>query len=104
GRNATTAQVIKILLCPSDPLPENVVEITGASPLPPPWSWGFYGMSSYGGSAGKRSLPSGVPPAFPHISRDGIYWVSTVGRDEETVRKYIREQEGWDRQQGELFE
>jgi REP element-mobilizing transposase RayT len=32
------------------------------------------------------------------------YWVSTVGRDEETVRKYIREQEGWDRQQGELFE
>src|SRR5262245_5731102 len=32
------------------------------------------------------------------------YWVSTVGRDEETVRKYMREQEGWDRQQGELFE
>ena len=32
------------------------------------------------------------------------YWVSTVGRDEATVRKYIREQEGWDRQQGELFE
>ena len=32
------------------------------------------------------------------------YWVSTVGRDEETVRKYIRDQEGWDRQQGELFE
>jgi hypothetical protein len=24
--------------------------------------------------------------------------------DEEAVRKYIREQEGWDRQQGELFE
>jgi putative transposase len=32
------------------------------------------------------------------------YWVSTVGRDEEVVRKYIREQESWDRQQGELFE
>ena len=32
------------------------------------------------------------------------YWVSTVGRDEEAVRKYIREPEGWDRQQGELFE
>ena len=32
------------------------------------------------------------------------YWVSTVGRDEEAVRKYIRAQEGWDRQQGELFE
>ena len=30
------------------------------------------------------------------------YWVSTVGRDEAAVRKYIREQENWDRQ-GELF-
>jgi len=80
GRNATTAQVIKILLCPSDPLPENVVEVTGASPLPPPWSWGFYGMSSYGGSAGKRSLPSGGPPAFPDISRDGIYFIDSCVR------------------------
>ena len=32
------------------------------------------------------------------------YWVSTVGRDEDAVRKYIREQEGWEREQGELFE
>ncbi len=32
------------------------------------------------------------------------YWVSTVGRDEEAVRKYVREQEGWDRDQPELFE
>ena len=32
------------------------------------------------------------------------YWVSTVGRDEAVVRKYIREQEDWDRRQGELFE
>ena len=32
------------------------------------------------------------------------YWVSTVGRDEEAVRKYIRDQEGWDREQGELFD
>ncbi len=32
------------------------------------------------------------------------YWVSTVGRDEEAVRKYVREQEAWDRDQGELFE
>ena len=35
GRDATQAQVIKILLCPSDPLPEPVVELTAAvgSPL-----------------------------------------------------------------------
>jgi putative transposase len=32
------------------------------------------------------------------------YWVSTVGRDEASVRRYIREQESWDRQQGRLFE
>jgi putative transposase len=32
------------------------------------------------------------------------YWVSTVGRDEEQVRRYIREQEKWDENQGKLFE
>ena len=32
------------------------------------------------------------------------YWVSTVGRDESAVRKYIREQEDRDRQQSKLFE
>lgn len=32
------------------------------------------------------------------------YWVSTVGRDEEQVRRYIREQEKWDEDQGKLFE
>ena len=32
------------------------------------------------------------------------YWISTVGRDEAAVRKYIREQECWDRGQGQLFE
>ena len=34
------------------------------------------------------------------------YWVSTVGRDEELVRKYIREQDEQDRDrdQGQLFE
>ena len=32
------------------------------------------------------------------------YWVSTVGRDEGAVRKYIREQEERDHQQSKLFE
>ena len=32
------------------------------------------------------------------------YWVSTVGRDEAAVRRYIREQEHWDQGQGRLFE
>jgi len=32
------------------------------------------------------------------------YWVSTVGRDETQVRRDIREQENWDKNQGKLFE
>ncbi len=32
------------------------------------------------------------------------YWVSTVGRDEQAVRKYIREQEAQARDQPELFQ
>ncbi len=31
------------------------------------------------------------------------YWVSTVSRNEATLRRYIREQEDHDRQQGHLF-
>ena len=38
-----------------------------------------------------------------HFGAQG-YWVSTVGRDEETVRQYIREQDHWDQGQGQLFD
>src|SRR5262249_18117819 len=78
GRNAITAHVIKLLLCPSDPLPETVTQLTGG--VAPPWSHGFYGMSSYGGNARPRAAPAGAAPAFPGISRDGICWIdSCVG-------------------------
>ena len=74
-RDATQAQVIKILLCPSDPLPETVVEFTlaiGSSPPPPPpWAFGFYGMSSYGGNAGERSVPSS------RMTRDGVFFIDS---------------------------
>jgi prepilin-type N-terminal cleavage/methylation domain-containing protein/prepilin-type processing-associated H-X9-DG protein len=80
GKNATQAHVIMLLVCPSDPLPERVVEQTAANWLPPAWSRGFYGMSSYGGNAGTRSTPTGSPPAFPDITRDGIFWIdSSIG-------------------------
>jgi prepilin-type N-terminal cleavage/methylation domain-containing protein/prepilin-type processing-associated H-X9-DG protein len=75
GRNATTAQVIQILLCPSDPLPQPVIQSTLL--LNPPWSWGFYGMSSYGGNAGKRSVHTGFAPAFPFMTRDGIFFIDS---------------------------
>ena len=38
-----------------------------------------------------------------HFGAPG-YWVSTVGRDEAAVRRYIREQENWDQGQGKLFD
>ena len=74
GTNATTAQVIKIWICPSDPLPRTVVQVTAAIAKPPPWSRGFYGMNSYGGNAGTRSFPP-VPYAnVPPMTRDGIFF------------------------------
>jgi prepilin-type N-terminal cleavage/methylation domain-containing protein/prepilin-type processing-associated H-X9-DG protein len=67
--NATTAQVLKLLICPSDSLPQTVVKHSAAVTLP--WCWGFYGMSSYGGNAGTHSLP------LPDISRDGVFWIDS---------------------------
>jgi prepilin-type N-terminal cleavage/methylation domain-containing protein/prepilin-type processing-associated H-X9-DG protein len=74
-RDATQAQVIKTLLCPSDPLPADVVENSAA--VTPDWSRRFYGMSSYGGNAGKRSVPVLSP------SRDGIFWIDSSVRIED---------------------
>jgi prepilin-type processing-associated H-X9-DG protein len=56
------------------------VEQTAAISLPPHWSRGFYGMSSYGGNAGTRSVPAGSPPAFPGITRDGIFFIGSCVR------------------------
>jgi len=80
GLNATQAQVIEILLCPSDPLPATVVELTAAFWRAPAWSRGFYGMTSFGGSSGKRSMHPGAPPDFLGISRDGIFFLDSVVR------------------------
>jgi prepilin-type N-terminal cleavage/methylation domain-containing protein/prepilin-type processing-associated H-X9-DG protein len=80
GRNALTAQVIKILLCPSDRLPAPVWELTAETAASPPWSRGFYALSSYGGNAGKRAVYTGGPPAFPRITRDGIFWIDSCMR------------------------
>jgi prepilin-type N-terminal cleavage/methylation domain-containing protein/prepilin-type processing-associated H-X9-DG protein len=74
GTNATTAQVIKILRCPSDPLPEPVFLFVAIDPR---YAWlnGFYGMSSYGGNGGRRSVGgNGPPPRTPPGTRDGIFF------------------------------
>jgi prepilin-type N-terminal cleavage/methylation domain-containing protein/prepilin-type processing-associated H-X9-DG protein len=72
GRTATTAQAIKVLFCPSDPLPEPVSQYT----LTPPWATGFYGMSSYGGNAGTRSVVAA------RMTRDGIFYIDSSVRIE----------------------
>ena len=59
-----------MLLCPSDPLPDPVW-LVDVNPQLPQYAYasGFYGLSSYGGNAGKRSFPG---PA--KLTRDGIFW------------------------------
>jgi prepilin-type N-terminal cleavage/methylation domain-containing protein/prepilin-type processing-associated H-X9-DG protein len=68
GTNAVQAQVIPILICPSDPLPQPVLYFTAR--IARPWTWGFYGLSSYGGNGGTRSF------AFDssRVPRDGIFF------------------------------
>jgi prepilin-type N-terminal cleavage/methylation domain-containing protein/prepilin-type processing-associated H-X9-DG protein len=68
GTNATTAQVLRVLLCPSDQLP-NPVHYT-ANILPQyEYARGFYGLSSYGGNAGRLSAVD-----TSRATRDGIFF------------------------------
>src|SRR5262245_11407366 len=71
-RKTAEAQVIKLLICPSDALSQTVVEVT-AAPISPSWSLGFYGLSSYGGNGGTLSLPM-------DMHRDGIFWIDSSVR------------------------
>jgi prepilin-type N-terminal cleavage/methylation domain-containing protein/prepilin-type processing-associated H-X9-DG protein len=64
-RTAITAQVLKVLVCPSDPVPDRVYHVVDLLPQYV-YAEGFYGLSSYGGNAGKRSFPLNL------VSRDGI--------------------------------
>jgi prepilin-type N-terminal cleavage/methylation domain-containing protein/prepilin-type processing-associated H-X9-DG protein len=67
GINAATAQVLWVMLCPSDVLPE-LVQYYSADKYPQyAFAEGFYGMRSYGGNAGTRSFPLNL------ATRDGIF-------------------------------
>jgi prepilin-type N-terminal cleavage/methylation domain-containing protein/prepilin-type processing-associated H-X9-DG protein len=69
GLNATSAQVLQVLLCPSDSLPELVWYASMAGSPQYAYAQGWYGLSSYGGNGGTRSFPG------PNRqSRDGIFW------------------------------
>src|SRR5262245_25801841 len=79
GMNATTAQVIKIMLCPTDQIPRPPVShlTSGAAPA---WAYGYYGLSSYGGNAGLRSFNPGTAPDYAQMSREGIFYIDSSVR------------------------
>jgi prepilin-type N-terminal cleavage/methylation domain-containing protein/prepilin-type processing-associated H-X9-DG protein len=67
---ATTAQVLPILLCPSDPLSDWVFYFNNQFASQYAWAYGYYGMSSYGGNGGRRSFGSGQRAP----TNDGIFY------------------------------
>jgi prepilin-type N-terminal cleavage/methylation domain-containing protein/prepilin-type processing-associated H-X9-DG protein len=78
GTTAVTAQVIGILLCPSDSMPDHVAHFNSRNS--PPSLHGYYGMSSYGGASGTLSwIPNSQPPYYGS-SRDGIFFVDSCVR------------------------
>jgi prepilin-type N-terminal cleavage/methylation domain-containing protein/prepilin-type processing-associated H-X9-DG protein len=77
GSSATTAQVLEVLLCPSDALANPVCFIEGYPPYP--FATGFYGLISYGGNAGKRSYAVGK------ATRDGIFFQDSSIRQVDVI-------------------
>ena len=74
GRNATSAHVIEVLLCPSHPVLVNPVDWTNMPQYWPntAWAGGFYGASHYGGNGG--TLPWHYVSA---PSEDGVFFQSS---------------------------
>jgi prepilin-type N-terminal cleavage/methylation domain-containing protein/prepilin-type processing-associated H-X9-DG protein len=66
-RNATTAQVVRVLFCPTDAVPDPVFYLNNPATPQYAWAFGYYGLSSYGGNAGQRSFGG-------QLSRDGIFY------------------------------
>jgi prepilin-type N-terminal cleavage/methylation domain-containing protein/prepilin-type processing-associated H-X9-DG protein len=70
GRNAPTAQVLSILLCPSDPLTDAVFHFANEHTPQYAWADGYYGMTSYGGNGGQRSFTG----SRVGTTNDGIFY------------------------------
>jgi prepilin-type N-terminal cleavage/methylation domain-containing protein/prepilin-type processing-associated H-X9-DG protein len=62
GMNSTTAQIIQIHRCPSDLLNDRSYYHYAI-----PEAWGYHGLGSYGGNAGRRSYGP------KDVTRDGIF-------------------------------
>ena len=77
GRDATAAQVLNNLVCPSDYLPVNPVDWTDIGFWWPELAFGrgFYAVSSYGGNGGTLSFNDVVGSSiYPH---DGVFYQSS---------------------------
>jgi prepilin-type N-terminal cleavage/methylation domain-containing protein/prepilin-type processing-associated H-X9-DG protein len=70
GEDATASQVIEVLLCPSDALPQRVYQYAFEGDYA--WLDGFYGLSSYGGSGGTRSFGGSN---MPQPMKDGVFFI-----------------------------
>jgi prepilin-type N-terminal cleavage/methylation domain-containing protein/prepilin-type processing-associated H-X9-DG protein len=65
GSNSTGAQIIKILICPSDPLPAKVTKYTTGG------NTYYFSMNSYGGNGGTRSW------YITNRTTDGVFWINS---------------------------
>jgi prepilin-type N-terminal cleavage/methylation domain-containing protein/prepilin-type processing-associated H-X9-DG protein len=66
GPNSTGAQVIQIMLCPSDQLPNTVTTYTTGGKTY------YFGMNSYGGNGGTKSYYLDAT-----MTTDGIFWINS---------------------------
>lgn len=65
GTNSTGAQVVKIFICPSDPLQDKVTSWPSGSPQY------YFGMNSYGANGGTRSW------FVSNMTTDGVFWINS---------------------------
>jgi prepilin-type processing-associated H-X9-DG protein/prepilin-type N-terminal cleavage/methylation domain-containing protein len=72
-RDVPAAQVVVLLLCPSDSLDSPTWEFQHDSASPYEWMNGMYGLASYGGNGGTRSFNSEDVPE----SQDGIFFTQS---------------------------
>ena len=76
GAESTAAQVVAVLLCPSDLLPVNPFDADPLVKYFPTYAWAatLYGLTSYGGNAGRVSW---ADRSSAGATRDGVFFASS---------------------------
>jgi prepilin-type N-terminal cleavage/methylation domain-containing protein/prepilin-type processing-associated H-X9-DG protein len=65
GQNSTGAQIVEILMCPSDPMKDPVTTYTTGG------NTYYFGMNSYGANGGTRSW------YISNMTTDGMFWINS---------------------------